>query len=278
MSDQQLESYDLVFIDSDSLCYACAFAVQSKCELTGEIEVEENGEKFLRSKLNDMIETIVEETGAKDYKVFLTGKGNFRNDAVDGVPTLYKANRAAPKPLLLQEARDYLISNHWASVSEGMEADDVVCIEQQYCIENDITSIIAHIDKDIDQQQGWHYKWSMRGNPSSIYYVSEWNGLLNLYRQALKGDKVDNIMYYFDEEGSKTWKKCYGLGEKGADKMFSNAISEKDLYDDVLACYLMHPKFQRKDTGEQATESDLILNLNMLYMLRTDDDFYEVPV
>ena len=263
----------IALIDSDSLCYANAFAVEEKDE-TGEVRVSENGEIFLRTKLDAQIQTILDDTGADDYKCFLTGKGDFRKDMND----LYKSNRSGMRrPILLQYARQYLEENHFAIVTDGMEADDIVCIEQTFLMNHDTDCIIAHIDKDIDQQAGKHHRWSIFGKPSVNYEVSEWEGLLNLYRQALVGDKVDNIMYYYDEEGSKTWKKCYGLGAKGAEAMFSSAIDEKDLYNDVLNCYLTHPKFIKKNTGEQADEVDLMLNMHMLYMLRTHDDKWEKP-
>ena len=267
----------LVIIDSDSLCYSNSFAVEVKSEETGEPEVCENGEKFLRSKLRKSIQTIVEETGATDYKLFLTGKGNFREEDVDAVPTLYKANRAnMRRPLLLQEARQYLVDEFNAIVVEGMEADDVVCIEQQHCLDHDIDCCIAHIDKDINQQEGWHYRWEIFSKPSSMYFVTAEEGLRNLYVQALVGDKVDNIMYYYSDE-SGTWKKNYGLGQKGAEKYLATHHTEIEMYQAVLNCYLEHPKFVKKDTGVQTTVDDLHMNMMMLYMLRTYEDKWEAP-
>ena len=267
----------LVIIDSDSLCYANAFAVEEK-DAEGNVHVVENGEKFLRSKINKSIEKIVQDTGATDYKLFLTGKGNFREDNIGDVPTLYKANRAnMRRPILLQEARQYLIDEFNAIGVEGMEADDVVCIEQQHCINEDIDSCIAHIDKDINQQEGWHYRWEIFGKPSEMYFVTKEEGLRNLYVQALVGDKVDNIMYYHDVDGSGTWKKNYGLGQKTAEKYLAVHQTEKEMYDAVVNCYLSHPKFIRKDTGVQTTEMDLYMNMMMLYMLRYFDDYWEKP-
>ena len=267
----------LAIIDSDSLCYANAFAVEEKDD-EGNPQVVENAEKFLRSKIRKSIAKIIEDTGATDYKLFLTGKGNFREDDVDSVPTLYKANRAnMRRPILLQEARQYLVDEFNAIIVEDMEADDVVCIEQTFCIAHNIDSCIAHIDKDINQQVGWHYRWEIFGKPSEMYFVTEEEGLRNLYVQALVGDKVDNIMYYYSDE-SGTWKKNYGLGQKGAEKYLAVHTTEKEMYDAVVNCYLEHPKFVRKDTGVQTTLEDLTMNMTMLYMLRYFDDEWEIPV
>ena len=263
----------LVLIDSDSLCYANAFAVEEKDD-EGNPQVIENGKKFLRSKLDQQIQTIVEETQATDYKLFLTGKGDFRKD----MNPLYKANRVdMRRPILLAEARQHLIESHFAIVVNGMEADDMVCIEQTAIMAQGNDCTIAHIDKDIDQQAGNHYRWSIFGKDSVSYHVSEHEGLLNLYRQALVGDKVDNIMYYFDEEGSKTWKKCYGLGAKGAEAMLTESTCSKDMYEELLETYTTNSKFIRKDTGEQCTEEDLEMNMHMLYMKRTEDDAWVKP-
>ena len=280
----------LTIIDSDSLCYANAFAVQEKCELTGEVEVTENGEKFLRSKLRSSIAKIIEETGGTDYKLFLTGTDNFREDdyelrpqeypkdMVPVIPSLYKKNREGmPRPLLLQEARDYLVDEFNAIIVNGMEADDQVCIEQTACIENDIDCCIAHIDKDINQQSGWHYRWPIFSKPSELYFVTELEGLRNLYVQALVGDKCDNIMYYYSED-SGTWKKNYGLGQKTAEKALAEFDTEEDMYSLVKAYYLDGVKFTRKDTGEQATLDDLHANMRLLYLLRTEDDEWSIPV
>ena len=265
----------IVLIDSDSLCYANAFAVEEKNPFTGEPEVVENGKKYLRSKLDEQIGIIVADSGASDYKMFLTGSGDFRKD----LSSTYKANRAdMRRPMLLPYARQYLIDNHFAIVVNDMEADDVVCIEQQACLDKDIDSCIAHIDKDIDQQEGKHHRWSIFGKPSVNYTITKEEGLRKLYVQSLVGDKVDNIMYYCDTDGSGTFKKCYGLGQKTAERYLEVHHTEEDMYKAVLNCYLEHPKFIRKDTNVQATEDDLIMNMHMLYMLRTLDDHWEKPV
>ncbi len=265
----------ILLIDSDSLCYANAFAVEEKNPFTGEAEVVENGENYLRSKLDEQINTIMDDSGATDYKMFLTGHGDFRKD----LNTDYKANRSdMRRPLLLPFARQHLIDTHFAIVVDGMEADDMVCIEQQACLDTGVDSCIAHIDKDIDQQEGKHHRWSIFGKPSINYNITQEEGLCKLYIQALVGDKVDNIMYYCDTEGSGTFKKRYGLGQKTAEKYLEVHHTEAEMYQAVLNCYLEHPKFIKKDTGTQTTEEDLKMNMRMLYMLRTVDDEWRVPV
>lgn len=254
----------IVLIDSDSLCYANAFAVEK------DGEVVENGHLFMYKKLDEVISTIIHETEADEYKMFLTGKGDFRKD----IDPLYKANRQdMRRPELLGKAREYLEIAHGAIVVDGMEADDMVCIEQTHLMKHDVECCIAHIDKDINQQPGWHYKWSIFGKPSEMYEVTEVEGLRNLYTQALVGDKVDNIMYYFNED-SGTWKKDYGLGVKGAEKALADCSTEKEMYD---VCAELYTSWYRKGNSERVTLDDLDVNMQLLYMLRHKKDKWRRP-
>jgi len=257
----------LALIDSDSLCYALSFAQEK------DGEVKKNGELFLYKGLDLAINNIIKDTEATDYKIFLSPKENYRND----VYPLYKANRAGMRrPELLVQARQYLTVAHDAIIMPNIEADDAVCIEQTWCLENDVPSVIAHIDKDIDQQVGLHYRWPLKSQPAVSYSVSKIEGLQNLYQQALVGDKVDNIMYYLAGD-TGTWKKDYGLGKVGAEKTLTGLTTERELYLTVLDYYRNNEKFIKKSTGEQATEEDLHINMQLLYMLRTIDDQWRAP-
>jgi len=251
----------ITLIDADSLCYAaCFFALK-----------EDNSELHLYNKLSNSISSILLNTEADDYKIFLSGQGNFRKE----VCPLYKANRSNDdKPELLDKAREYLAIVHNAITVDGMEADDAVCIEQSQLNRQEIASCIAHIDKDIDQSPGWHYRWKMRGRPAGMYYVSESEGLFNLYTQALVGDRVDNIMMYQDES-TGTWKKDYGLGEKTAAKALEGLTTEQEMYDKCLELYL---EWVRKGTGEAVTEDDLVRNMHLLYLKRSHFDKWERPL
>jgi len=254
----------LLIIDSDSLCYGFAFAQEKK----GVVAHKHSG-RFMKADMNKAIQAMVKDTGATDYKVYLTGEGNFRN-AVSGT---YKANRAnMAKPVLLKEARQHLVDNHHAIVSEGMEADDLVCIEMTELNDMDIPCMIAAIDKDIMQCPGQHYRWPLRGKPSVFTTVSEHDGLMNLYTQALEGDRVDNIMMYLNEEKG-TWQKDYGYGKKTIRKVLADCVTEKDFQQTVLDHYAT---FTKKSDGTTPTVDDFITNMNLLYLLRSEDDSWKL--
>jgi len=254
----------ITLIDADSLCYAAAFSVEH------DGKVIPDGELKMYRQLDRMIDGIIADTKADDYKVYLTGRGNFRCD----VDPLYKANREGMRrPVALNEARRFLMAAHDAIVVSDMEADDAVCIEATYLNEHELHNCIAHIDKDIDQQPGWHFRWAFGRADSNMYYRNETEGLLCLYTQALMGDKVDNIMYYKDE-GTGTWKKDYGLGKVGASKAMDGLKTEKEMYDRCLELYLT---WTRKGNGEAVTEDDLVRNMQLLYLLRSEKDKWEKP-
>lgn len=242
----------LLLLDSDSICYSNAFSVQSS---HGEdAELIPGAHKVLCRQLDDKIEEIYEDAPCHDFKLFLTGKGNFREKEYSS----YKANRKdMHRPVLLQEARKYLIDMYDAVLVQGMEADDAVCIEQTFCYNNGMSSIIGHLDKDIDQQPGEHYRWAYRGKPSERYYLNPVDACRKLYIQALTGDKVDNIMYEFKED-TQTFRKAYGIGVSKARKLLNPLDNEKDFYDVVLQQYLEWGK----------TEKDLEDNMHQLFLIR----------
>lgn len=257
----------LVIIDGDSPVFAACLSNEK------DGEVIPNGDLFMYKALDKHIARIVERTNATDYKIFLTGGHNFRKD----ICSTYKANRDPTlRPKLLEKARDFLTITYNAIMSTDREADDLCCQEQQYCIENDIPCILAHIDKDLEQQVGLHYRWKTHNKAEAFYEIDALQGLYNLYEQCLTGDKGDNIMYYLNDS-SGTWKKEYGLGKKGAEEALRDCTTEKELYRTCLDLYQNNVKFTKKTTEEQCTEEDLVQNMHLLYMKRTEIDYWEKP-
>ena len=102
-------------IDGDIVCYRCAAASENDSK---EVAV-------LRA--SDLMNRILQETGAESYHVFLTGGENYRYK----YNPEYKANRKdVPKPQYLQDVREYLVVEWKASVEDGQEADDAMGIMQ----------------------------------------------------------------------------------------------------------------------------------------------------
>lgn len=224
-------------IDADSLLYRVGFAA------------EEEHENIAKARLDETLEMLIFQDLEKcdEYQCFISGSENFRYAIAKTVP--YKGNRAEMKrPKHLNALRDHIVSKWNASVSEGKEADDDVCIaahEEPY-------SIIAHIDKDLDQIPGSHYNYVKK----EFYNIGKFEGLKNLYKQALVGDVADNI------------KGVKGIGKVKAEKLLKECFTEKELYETVLSCY----NNSMTNGGERLHE-----NMNLLYLLRSSDDAWKPP-
>lgn len=131
--------------------------------------------------MDKSIENILKATNANDYQIYLTPTdgSNFRYE----VSPDYKANRKAEKPPHFLVLREYMLEVHKAEVAFGMEADDLLGINQTK------DTIICTIDKDLRQIPGKHYDFVR----DSLYTVTPREGLLWFYTQMLIGDGADNI-------------------------------------------------------------------------------------
>lgn len=192
-------------IDADSLIYAVGFSAN---------DVEE---PYAISRLEATMVELCMDIECDDYKGFLTGKGNYRNDIAVTAP--YKGQRVADKPTHFKALREHLINSWGFVVTEGIEADDAVAIAAYAEPEDD--TIMVHIDKDLNQLRGWHYNYRKKEK----YYVPEFAGLVSFYTQMLTGDRIDNI------QGIK------GIGPVKAAKLLKDCTNELELYEAVLKAY-----------------------------------------
>lgn len=192
-------------IDADSLIYAVGFSSN------------DTEEQYAISRLEATMVELCMELECDDYKGFLTGKGNFRNDIAVTAP--YKGQRVADKPVHYKALREHLVNSWGFVVTEGIEADDAVGIAAYAVPEEE--SIMVHIDKDLNQFRGWHYNYRKKEK----YHVSEFEGLVNFYTQILTGDRIDNIV------GLK------GIGPAKAAKILKDCTTEEQLFNAVLTAY-----------------------------------------
>lgn len=192
-------------IDADSLIYAVGFSSN------------DTEEPIAVSRLEATMVELCMDLDCEDYKGYLTGKGNFRNDIAITAP--YKGQRVAEKPIHYQALRDHLVNSWGFEVVQGIEADDAVGIAAYALAEDE--SIMVHIDKDLNQFRGWHYNYRKKEK----YYVSEFEGLRAFYTQILTGDRIDNII------GLK------GIGPVKAKRILEECTNENELYQAVLKAY-----------------------------------------
>jgi len=219
-------------IDADSLIYAVGFS-------SNDVE-----ESIAVSRLEQTMVELCMDLDCEDYKGFLTGKGNFRDDLAVTAP--YKGQRTSEKPVHFQALRCYLVTSWGFTVVKGIEADDAVGIAA-YAVPEDET-IMVHIDKDLNQFRGWHYNYRKQQK----YYVSEFEGLVAFYTQILTGDRIDNII------GLK------GIGPVKAKKILADCTNETELYKAVLKAY-------------DGDEKRVLENGQLLWLQRKEHELWQLP-
>lgn len=222
-------------LDSDVLVYECGFAAETawKGEHPGVTDPPpfDKCAQLLDNRIANIC-AIVEST--MPPILFLTGKQNFRYAIAKRTP--YKA-RAGNKPFHYKNIIAYIKGKYDYRIVEGLEADDLMAIEQTSRPEE---TIICTRDKDLRSVPGWHYGWELGNQPqfvpervSHLGAITLSNdrkkikgtGLLFFYSQCLTGDTVDSIP---------------GLPNCGAVKAYkalSAATTEEEAFRSVLSAY-----------------------------------------
>jgi len=191
----------IALVDADLVAFRCAATVQEHEPLDVAVY-----------RVDVLMRQILEATESEQYKAFLTGRGNFRKI----INTEYKANRKDKEPpFYLQDCREYLIKEWNAVVSDGIEADDLLGIEQ-----TDET-VVCSLDKDLLMIPGVHFNW----NKVEYTHVDQLTGLRTFYKQMLVGDRSDNV-FGVDK-----------IGPVKAAKAIDHLETEQEMFDTVLALY-----------------------------------------
>ena len=222
-----------VLIDADPLAYRAVF---SKGDTLGGV-VDKIDELY-----QQITESVVYEFGDDlEYHSYLTGKNNFRYDVCKD----YKAQRPKEKPTFLNFAKEYIMDEYDAILTDGEEADDAIAIMATKHYPN---VIIVSIDKDFKQVPSINY------NPVKNEWdrVDHWNGLRFFYTQLLVGDRADNI------EG------IFKVGPVKALKILEGALTERELWERCLEAY----------------EGDIdraVMNGRLLWLRRHENQMWEPP-
>lgn len=229
-------------VDGDIVCYANAASAE-----LDPVEV-----AYMR--IDQMMHSILDTTGSDTFRVFLSGSNNFRHE----IYPEYKANRKdMVDPRWRSACKEYLVREWAAEVTDGYEADDALGIEQTAMAYHGQESIIATIDKDLDQVPGMHYSWPIvrKGNivrEGKIYEVSEIEGLRSFYRSLLVGDRTDNIF------------GVDGIGKVKAAAMIDNLETEEEMFERVVELY-------------QGDLDRLRMNGKCLYIMREENKQWAFP-
>ncbi len=213
-------------IDADilQLAYECSACGQYTDDETNELIIREFD--FVAELLDQRIQEIEAECWAdKPSVLFLTGDErlnhlvnkrnrflqesevlyirNFRHDVA--VTKAYKGQRHQDKPLHFNNIRAYMLNKYNCIVTNGIEADDLICVTLRT---NPEEYIACSRDKDLRQVEGTHFSWVCGSQPqwgpsevTELGYIEltanrkkiKGTGLKFFYSQLITGDAVDNI-------------------------------------------------------------------------------------
>lgn len=187
-------------------------------------------------RADDTMRRILITTKADEYNNFLSGDNNFRKV----IDPQYKANRASkPRPRHLDDVKEFLTTEWNATLEDTLEADDLLGINQTS------DSILASIDKDLNQIPGYHYNFVKE----EFYYVSPMEGLRFFYKQTLIGDTSDNIV------------GVRGIGPVKAARIIDTITDEEEMYFLCRRLYKDDERFHR--------------NCKLLWVLRERNKIWE---
>lgn len=291
-------------IDADILSYEISSCGQFKDELTDEIVIRDFG------SVSDLLDQKIKEICAEAFTdesptLYLTGdehllkhvnrarkydeqeakvyNPNFRNALAKVKP--YKGTRKAEKPFHFHNLRVYMLSQYDCVVTEGMEADDLICVElykdyvKHHGLDHPIKVIACTRDKDLRMCPGLHFGWVCGKQPAfGPMLVDEFGsielirgssvkirgtGIKFFYSQLLTGDAVDNIP---------------GLPKVGPVAAFGHldgCKSEEECFKTIKALY-------RGYYGDDFYEEALREQVDLLWMVRELNEdgtlkFYEYP-
>lgn len=219
-------------IDGDIVSFSCAVFNESH-GLSWEA---------VREDIDNMMKRILETTGVNEYSCYISGDSNFRRE----VDPTYKANRKdKPQPRYRQDANAYLVTEYGARVTEGIEADDALGIEQ--CQAEDGTTIIASIDKDLLTIPGHHYNW----RKNEFTFVTPVDALRRFYCSFLTGDTADNII------------GVRGIGPVKSGRLINHLENEIDMFEVVQVMY--------------NDDERLLRNGKLLYIHQREQDDWAFP-
>lgn len=218
-------------LDADVLCYEIGYAAEAGWQQEG-FPPWDYVESLLTLKINNICAIV----GATAPPIlFLTGKTNFRDQIA--TRQVYK-DRPSNKPFHYKNIKAFIKGNYDYRIQEGLEADDLMAIEQTRRGDD---TIICTRDKDLRAVPGWHFGWELGNQPQfgpfhtdelgSIKMSSDrksvkGTGLLFFYSQCLTGDRVDSI------------PGVEGIGPVKAFSILQDSGSELEAFERVMACYV----------------------------------------
>lgn len=267
-------------IDADVLVYEVGYAAETAWKGENPGSLDPPPFDLCATLLDNRINNTCAVVGATQPPIlYLTGKTNFRFGIAKRTP--YK-DRPGKKPYHYKNILAYIKGKYDYRITEGLEADDLMSIEQTRVErllwgavvpglpdggDGSTRTIICTRDKDLRSVPGMHFGWELGMQPqfgpeevSRIGYIAlskdrkkvKGTGLLFFYSQCLTGDTVDSI---------PGLPKC---GPVAAYAILEGSETETDCFERVLAAY-------QAVFGDRA-EEELLEQGRLLHMTRELDE------
>lgn len=243
----------LALIDADIVIYRVAWTT------------EHDDPGIAKWRCDEMLDNILIDTKASKFSLWLSdsAENNFRY----GIYPEYKANRKdQPRPRHLEYLKEHVIRNWGARFALEQEADDALGIEQEkhneyeyssdvnlddshtFIRQNECTSTICSIDKDLLQIPGNHYNFVKKEHS----FVTPEQGIRAFYTQILVGDTADNI------------RGCTGIGPVKANRAIGAKSDPSELLEIVCSLYC-----KQESTKTEEENIRHILQIGKLLKIRT---------
>lgn len=230
----------IALIDADSFLYKVGFAMEDVIDWELDETDHYSNLPLQKRTIDDLITSILTATGCEGYELWLTGKGNFRNDN----PLGYKEKRKdLRKPTDYDKLRAYMIEKHNAKVAEGYEADDMVVYIKTHSPDK---YVLCAVDKDVlFQTEGTHYNY----NKDEFITITKDMAVHYKYYQCLMGDPTDG------------YKGCKGIGKvKAMEKLGEpGKHTEAELWDITVKTYV-----EKGHTKEDAINTMRLADMHQL--------------
>lgn len=267
-------------IDSDVLRYEVGFAAESGWQGEGLPSFD-----YCANLLDERINNICAIVGATAPPIlYLTGKGNFRYGIAKKQP--YK-DRPSVKPFHFHNLTAYMKCKYDAITSEGMEADDLMAIEQTRRLRlasgplAETESIICSRDKDLRGVPGHFYSWELGAQPSFGPELVTETGWIKLSADGKKLSGVGGMFFYAQCLMGDPTDSIPGIPKTGPAKAFKILQATTTLPEAFKAVLEAYRAFYGHDEG--VAEAELLEQgrlLNMTRELHPDGKpvLWELPV
>ena len=200
---------------------------------------------------------------------------NFRYEVAKTKP--YKGTRKNPKPFHFYNILFYLMAEYDVRVSEGgLEADDMVCIEQ---CRSDKDTIICSRDKDLRICPGWHFSWECGGQRSLGPTETDELGWLEMHEKKDKRGKVVDrkvfgyglSFFYYQMLVGDSADNIPGLPKWGPAKAF-NVLNGLETKEEMLQAV----KSLYKETMGKKSKEYFLEQGNLLWMIQKEGQNFDI--